>query len=128
MTTSNEEKSQQWNDGLTVYTEMFGEDRARNRLNTENSNERRLTDLLFEYAYGSVWGNETLSHRERSLMTVALLAGLGRNEELESHIEGAVKNDCTIAELYEVMIHVALYSGFPAGLNGHRILKRFEQS
>ena len=112
--------------GLAIYAAMFGDDRLQRRLDSDDPNGPRLTDLLLEFAYGSVWDNDLLSRRERSLMTVALLAGLGRNDELEAHIEGALNNGVTLAELSEVMIHVILYCGFPAGIAGSKVLKRFE--
>ncbi|MGB0571015.1 MAG: carboxymuconolactone decarboxylase family protein [Alphaproteobacteria bacterium] len=119
-------KNKQWADGLAIYTDMFGDDRARRRLDSDDPNEARLTDLLLEYAYGSVWSDRRLSRRERSLMTVALLTGLGRNDELETHIGAALNNGCKMSELHEVMIHVGIYCGFPAAISGHKVLKKSE--
>lgn len=119
-----QDKSRRWKDGLAVYGEMFGAERARNRLNAADPQDRRLTDLLFEYAYGSVWNGPVLARRERSLVTVALLAGLGRNDELETHVGAALANGCTRAELHEIMVQVGLYCGFPAALGGHKVLKK----
>lgn len=113
-----------WGKGLAVYTDMFGEERARRRLDSDDPGETRLTKLLLEYAYGSVWSDPRLTRRERSLITVALLAGLGRNDELESHIGAALKNGCDTSELQEVMIHVGLYCGFPATISGQKVLKK----
>ncbi len=128
MTGADNDRSQAWNDGLAIYTDMFGEDPARRRLNSDDPADRRLTDLLMEQAYGAVWSNQTLSRRERSLITIALLAGLGRTAELNSHIEAARRNGCTMAELHEVMVHTGLYCGFPAAICGHKALKDSESA
>lgn len=117
-------RSGKWSDGQAIHREMFGEDRARRRLESDAPEDMRLTELLFEHAYGSVWNNEQLSRRERSLITVALLAGLGRNDELDAHIGAARRNGCSLPELYEVMVQTGLYCGFPATLAGHKALKR----
>ena len=61
--------------------------------------------------------------RQRSMITVALLAGLGRDRELEKHIEGALHLGITRDEIIEIMIHVAHYAGCPAGHNGQCIAR-----
>lgn len=127
MATSNDGGNEARAKGLAIYTEMFGEDRARSRLESDDPDEQRLTDLLLEHAYGSVWSDTRLSRRERSLITIALLAGLGRNDELESHIGAALTNGCEMSELHEVMVHVGLYCGFPATISGYKALKNSEQ-
>lgn len=123
---TNDRKNGKWAEGQALHREMFGEARAQRRLESEHPEDKRLTDLLFEHAYGSVWNNPQLSRRERSLITVALLAGMGRTEELESHIDAARQNGCNLSDLYEVMVHTGLYCGFPATLAGHKALKQSE--
>ncbi len=59
--------------------------------------------------------------RQRSMITVALLAALGRDRELARHIEGALNLGITPDEIIEIMIHVAHYAGWPAGHNGQRV-------
>ncbi len=59
--------------------------------------------------------------RQRSMITVALLAALGRDRELERHIEGALHLGISRDEIIEIMLHVAHYAGWPAGHNGQRI-------
>ena len=58
---------------------------------------------------------------QRSMITIALLAALGRDRELERHIEGALHLGITRGEIIEIMIHVAYYAGWPAGHNGQRV-------
>lgn len=108
--------------GLRIIAEMFGEETAARRLDPVGVGPKRLASLLVDVAYGQVWADETLSRRERSLIAVALLAALGRDEELAAHFRGARSNGCTDEELFETMIHVILYAGFPAGLGGIRVL------
>jgi 4-carboxymuconolactone decarboxylase len=108
--------------GLRIIADMFGEEIAAQRLDSVGAGPKRLADLLVDVAYGQVWADETLGRRERSLITVALLTALGRDEELAAHLRGARANGCTDEELFETMIHVILYAGFPAGLGGVRIL------
>ncbi|MBO6781689.1 MAG: carboxymuconolactone decarboxylase family protein [Alphaproteobacteria bacterium] len=128
MSETPEKEGSRWAAGQAIHRDMFGEARARHRLEGDAPEDARLTDLLFEHAYGAVWSNDTLSRRERSLITVALLAGLGRTDELDSHIGAALANGCTMAELHEAVVHAGLYCGFPATISGHKALKAHGQT
>lgn len=95
-----------------------------------------LREFTINHLFANVWSrsrppmDETrmISLKERSMITVALLAAQGRNEELESHIRGALHQGISKEQVLEIMIHVAHYAGWPAGNNGQRIaLKVIEQ-
>jgi 4-carboxymuconolactone decarboxylase len=62
-----------------------------------------------------------LQMSQRSMITVALLAALGRDRELARHIEGALRLGITSDEIIEIMLQVAHYAGWPAGHNGQRV-------
>lgn len=74
---------------------------------------RPLQDHVNDQAWGSTWLREGISLKERSLCTVAMLAALGHTHELKGHLRGAMNNGATLAELREVMLHVAPYAGVP---------------
>ena len=69
---------------------------------------------ITENVWGSVWSRPGLARRERSLVTIAILAALGRQEEVALHVRAAKKTGATDAEIGEVMLHVAAYAGVPA--------------
>ena len=73
-----------------------------------------LQQHVNEQAWGSTWLREGLSLKQRSLCTVAMLAALGHTHELKGHLQGAVHNGASLAELREVLLHVAPYAGVPA--------------
>ncbi len=64
-----------------------------------------------------------LSQRDRSLITVAALTVLYRPNELKIHLERALVNGVTRAELSEVIMHLAIYGGFPTSVEGMHIAK-----
>jgi 4-carboxymuconolactone decarboxylase len=68
---------------------------------------------ITESAWGTLWADDTLDHRTRSLITIAILAALGR-EELELHLRASVGTGVTDEELAQVLMHVAIYAGVPA--------------
>jgi 4-carboxymuconolactone decarboxylase len=69
--------------------------------------------LITRYAWGDVWARPGLDLRTRSCVTLALLAGLGCDEELELHIAAAARNGVSRDEVREVLLHVAVYAGVP---------------
>ena len=75
------------------------------------------------------WAGDKLSNRDRSLITIALLASLGHNEELEMHINASKNTGATYEEISETLMHVAVYAGVPATNSALKILKKvFEES
>ena len=71
-------------------------------------------DFITRYAWGEVWNRPGLSRPERSMITLAMLATLGRDEELAMHVRAARRNGLTEAQIAEVLLQVAVYAGVPA--------------
>lgn len=69
--------------------------------------------LITRYAWGDVWARPGLDLRTRSCVTLALLAGLGCDEEFELHLAAAARNGVSRDEIREVLLHVAVYAGVP---------------
>lgn len=67
-----------------------------------------------ETAFGMIWSRPGLALRDRSLVTVAQLAALGKTGELRGHLAGALNNGVTQEELVEVLMQTAVYAGVPA--------------
>jgi len=57
------------------------------------------------------------------MLNLALLATLNRHQEFKIHVKGALKNGCTRAEISEVLLQVAMYSGIPAGVEAFRLAR-----
>lgn len=83
--------------------------------------EARRTDfdadfqsLITEAAWGTVWSRPGLTKRERSMITVALLAGLGHHEEFRLHVRAMRNTGASVDDLKELLLHVAIYAGVPA--------------
>lgn len=67
-----------------------------------------------ETAFGMIWTRPGLAIRDRSLVTVAQLAALGRTDELRAHLRGALNVGISRDELIEVLMQTAVYAGVPA--------------
>ena len=79
--------------------------------------------FITEGAWGSVWSRPGLSKRERSIVTIALLAALGHDEEVAMHVRATVNTGCTPDDIKEALLHVAVYAGVPAANRAFRIAK-----
>lgn len=78
----------------------------------------KLRELRDTMLFGDIWERAELSKRDRSLVTVAVLTAARCGGELQAHISRALANGVTREEIGEVITHVALYAGWPAGVNG----------
>lgn len=80
--------------------------------------------FITEGAWGSVWARERLTGRERSLLTIALLAAGGHEEELAMHIRATKNTGASRDDIKEVLLHVAVYAGAPAANAAVKVAKR----
>lgn len=79
--------------------------------------------FITEGAWGSVWSRPGLSKRERSMLTIALLAALGHDEEVAMHVRASANTGCSPDDIKEALLHVAVYAGVPAANRAFRIAK-----
>ena len=82
---------------------------------------RPVQDLVTRYCWGEIWGNEDLPFRTRSLLNIAMLTALNRPHELKLHVQGALRNGCSQAEIRAVLMQTAIYVGVPAALDAFRV-------
>jgi 4-carboxymuconolactone decarboxylase len=83
----------------------------------------KLVELAEKVVYGDVWERPGLSKRDRSLITVATLVALGRERQLRGHLERALGNGVTKAEIGELITHLAFYAGWPAAMTAAVVAK-----
>jgi 4-carboxymuconolactone decarboxylase len=77
--------------------------------------------LTAEHLFGDVWTRPGLEVRDRSLVTVAALTVLGRENELRVHLQGALNQGISREAITEIMIHLAHYAGWPIAVGGLRV-------
>ena len=80
-------------------------------------------DMITRYAWGEIWARPGLDRHTRSLLTIALMIALNRDEELRMHLRAALNNGVTTAEIKEVLLHCAIYCGVPASNSAFRAAK-----
>lgn len=110
--------------GLAIRKEVLGEAYVNASLAKADDFNADFQRLVTEYCWGAGWGREgALSRRDRSLMNIVLLGALNRGEEFKLHLRGALRNGCTREEIREALIHLAIYAGIPAGVEGFRLAR-----
>ncbi|AAF10774.1 4-carboxymuconolactone decarboxylase [Deinococcus radiodurans R1 = ATCC 13939 = DSM 20539] len=73
--------------------------------------------FMTEYAWGAVWGRGGLTDRERHMVTIGILAALGREKELAGHLRATANTGVSERDLSDVLHQVAIYAGVPAALS-----------
>jgi 4-carboxymuconolactone decarboxylase len=110
--------------GMAMRRKVLGDEYVdRAVANTDDFN-RKFQELLNEFCWGAVWTDEDLKPRDRSLLNLGMIACLGRMHEFEAHFRGALRNGLTPKELAAVLRQVAIYCGFPAAVDAHRVAKK----
>ncbi|MBL1404618.1 MAG: 4-carboxymuconolactone decarboxylase [Hyphomicrobiales bacterium] len=79
--------------------------------------------MITDGAWGRVWSGDHWSKRERSMVTIALLAGLGHYEEMAMHIKATVRTGASREDVKEALLHVAIYAGVPHANHAIKIAK-----
>ena len=109
--------------GLKVRRQVLGDahvDRAEAATTRFDATFQRMIN---EGAWGAVWARPNWTLRERSMVTLALLAALGHHEEFAMHVRATRNTNATPEDVAEAMLHVAIYAGVPAANHAIKIAK-----
>ena len=79
-------------------------------------------ETAIEHVWGGVWNRPGLELKYRSLVVVSVLAATGHNEELRTHLRGALNLGWTVDELREALLQIGAYAGFSAAHEALRVL------
>lgn len=80
--------------------------------------------LITEGAWGNVWASDAISRRERSMLTLALLAAMGNFEEIPMHIRACARTGASRSDIIEAFQHVAIYCGVPKANHAIKLAKQ----
>ncbi|MCA1337203.1 4-carboxymuconolactone decarboxylase [Pseudooceanicola marinus] len=80
--------------------------------------------LITEGAWGNVWASDGISKRERSMLTLALLAATGNFEEIPMHIRATARTGASKQDVQEAFQHVAIYAGVPRANHALKLAKQ----
>lgn len=100
--------------GMRTRREVLGGEHVDRAAANTTSFTAAFQDFITRYAWGEIWNRPGLSRPERSMITIAMLAALGRDEELALHVRAALRNGLGPDDIAEVLLQVAVYAGVPA--------------
>ncbi|RCS22070.1 4-carboxymuconolactone decarboxylase [Phyllobacterium salinisoli] len=110
--------------GMSVRRSVLGDAHVDRASNAATDFDAPFQQLITEAAWGTVWARPGLTRRERSIVTIALLAALGQDEEVAMHIRATENTGATREDICEALMHVAIYAGIPASNHAFKIAKQ----
>jgi 4-carboxymuconolactone decarboxylase len=112
-----------YDDGMRVRRAVLGDEHVDRALARQTALDADFHRFITEVAWGSLWTRPGLDRRTRSLITIAILAALGRPEELSLHLRATRNTGATPEEIAEALMHVAVYAGIPAANSAFRLAR-----
>jgi 4-carboxymuconolactone decarboxylase len=109
--------------GLATRRSVLGDAHVDRAQSSRTDFDGPFQELITEAAWGNVWSGEHWTKRERSMVTIALLAALGQDEEVAMHIRATANTGATEDDVREALLHVAIYAGVPAANHAFKIAK-----
>jgi 4-carboxymuconolactone decarboxylase len=100
--------------GMQVRREVLGDAHVERATANTTDFDAPFQRFIAETAWGTLWANDTLDRHTRSLITIAILAALGRHEELALHLRATANTGVSPEQVRETLMHVAIYAGVPA--------------
>jgi 4-carboxymuconolactone decarboxylase len=100
--------------GMRVRRAVLGDAHVDRSEAAKNAFTTDFQRFITETAWGSVWSRPGLDRKTRSMVTIAVLAALGRYDELRLHVRATTQTGVTQAEVAEILMHTSVYAGIPA--------------
>ncbi|WP_317960729.1 4-carboxymuconolactone decarboxylase [Phaeobacter inhibens] len=114
----------QYDAGQNIRREVLGASHVANADAATTPLDAPFQQLITEAAWGTVWASDQISRRERSMLTLALLAALGNFDEIPMHIRATANTGATPQDIAETFQHVAIYAGVPRANHALKLAKK----
>ncbi len=112
------------NKGMQVRRAVLGDAHVQRMQDNLTPLNTDFQDLITRYAWGEIWTRTALPRHTRSMLTIAMLVALNREEELKLHLRASANNGVTRDEIKEVLLQSAIYCGVPAANSAFRIAQQ----
>lgn len=117
-------QTERYRQGMATRRSVLGDAHVDRAEAAKTAFDEPFQSLITEAAWGHVWSRPEWTKRERSMVTIALLAALGHDEEVAMHVRATANTGATPEDLREAMLHVAIYAGVPAANHAIKIIKK----
>lgn len=115
--------SDRYADGIKIRRSVLGDAHVDRAQANQTPFDQPFQQLITESAWGTLWSRPNWTKRERSMVTIALLAALGHYEEVAMHIRATANTGATRDDICEALMHVAIYAGVPAANHAFKVAK-----
>lgn len=115
--------SRRYQQGMATRRQVLGDAHVDKAMAQADELDAPFQELITEAAWGHAWSRPGWSHRERSMVTIALLAALGHEEELAMHVRATARTGVSREDVCEAMMQVAIYAGVPAANRALKVAK-----
>lgn len=116
--------SDQFEKGMKKRRQVLGDAHVDRAEASKTDFDEPFQTLITEAAWGNVWANDRISQRERSMITLALLAATGNFQEIAMHIRATARTGASKTDVMEAFQHVAIYAGVPKANQALKIAKQ----
>jgi len=116
--------SQRREEGMSVRRTILGDAHVDASIARSTPFTAEFQDLITRYAWGEIWTRPGLERNTRSLITMAMLIALGRDDEFEMHVRASAAAGVTRDEIKELLLQSAIYCGVPAANHAFRLAER----
>ncbi|QOL81499.1 4-carboxymuconolactone decarboxylase [Pseudooceanicola spongiae] len=116
-------KTARFEKGMEVRRSVLGDAHVDRAEAAKTEFDEPFQTLITEGAWGTVWASDGISRRERSMLTLALLAATGNFEEIPMHIRATARTGATKQDVQEAFQHVAIYAGVPKANHALKLAK-----
>ncbi|MGC1498276.1 MAG: 4-carboxymuconolactone decarboxylase [Sulfitobacter sp.] len=116
--------SERFEKGMATRRSVLGDahvDRAEANTSTF---DKSFQSMITEGAWGTLWSDDTITKRERSMLTLSLLAAMGNFDEIPMHIRATAKTGASPQDVLQAFMHVAVYAGVPKANHAIKLAKQ----
>jgi 4-carboxymuconolactone decarboxylase len=110
--------------GMATRRKVLGDAHVDQAEKTKTEFDAPFQELITEAAWGHVWSRDTWDHRQRSIVTLALLCAQGHWEEVAMHIRATANTSASREDIQELILHVAIYAGVPTANRAMQVAKQ----
>ena len=116
--------SSRFEQGMKTRRSVLGDAHVDQAEATTTSFDEPFQKLITEGAWGTVWSDDTITRRERSMLTLALLAATGNFEEIPMHVRATAQTGASADDIMQAFLHVAIYAGVPRANHAIKLAKQ----
>ena len=107
--------------GRAIRLGILGEAHAQRAASSRSAFNADFQDFLLKYSWAEIWGRPGLDVKTRSMITIAMLVGMGKLDELRLHVRATANTGVSRDEIKEIMMHATIYAGVPSAYGAFQV-------